>query len=102
MSTGAISPFHPVATVSVSSGTVSANALLAGKGDAVLVTNPTAALAYVNFGSDSMVQATASDMPVLPNSRVLLGAGPFVTYGATLLTSGSGSILFTRGRGSTL
>lgn len=102
MSTGAISPFHPVATVSVSSGTVSANVLLAGRGDAVLVTNPTASLAYVSFGSDSTIQATVADMPVLPNSRVLLSAGPFVTYVASLLASGSGSILFTRGRGSTL
>ena len=100
MSTGAISPFQPVATVAVASGTVTANTRLAGSGDAVLVTNPTASLAYVSFGSDSTAQATTADMPVLPNGRVLLNAGPLVLYCAALLTSGSGSVLFTRGTGS--
>lgn len=100
MSTGANSPFYPVASVTVASSTVSANTPLLGNGGTMLVTNASSSLAYVNFGSDSTVQATNGDMPILPNSKVLLSVGYLVTYGASMLTSGSGSVLFTRGTGS--
>jgi hypothetical protein len=71
-----------------------------GSGEAVLVTNPTASLVYVRFGSDPTVQATVADTPVLPNSRMLLRCGPLVSYCAALLASGTGSVMFTHGDGS--
>ena len=102
MSLGAANAFQPAATVAVASSTVSANAQLAGGGESVLITNPNASLLYVRFGSDATVQATTSDTPVLPNSRILLRCGPLVTYFATILASGSGSVMFTRGDGSSI
>jgi hypothetical protein len=91
----------PVATVAMASGIVSTNVQLAGGGETILITNPTTSLAYVRFGSDSTVQATITDTPLLPNSRILLRCGPMVTYCAAILSSGNGSIMFTRGDGST-
>jgi hypothetical protein len=43
-----------------------------------------------------------ADMPVLPNSRVMLAVNFLITYAATVLTSGSGAVLLTRGDGSYL
>ena len=36
------------------------------------MTHPTASLAFVRFGADQTVAATNADMPVLPNTRVML------------------------------
>lgn len=84
----------------MAASTVSANVKLAGNGDAVLVTNPTASLAYIRFGSDPTIQATIADTPLLPNSKILLRCGHLVSYCATILDSGSGQVMFTRGDGS--
>ena len=74
-----------------------------------MVTNTTAAIAYVRFGADPsvtavnpLVTAAATDMPVLPNGRVMLAVNSLITYAAVVLASGSGAILLTRGDGSYL
>ena len=100
MSTGATNPFQPTATVTLASSATSATILLGGQGEIVLITNPTASLAYVRFGSDPTVQATVGDTPILPNSKILLRCGLLISYCAAILSSGSGSIMFTRGEGS--
>jgi hypothetical protein len=100
MPLGSISPFRPTGTVSVSINNVSANALLTGGGDSVVVTNPSNALAYIRFGADSTVVASTSDMPVLPGDRVILSVNSLITYGAAVAPSGSGIVLFSRGDGS--
>lgn len=100
MAVGAISPFRPTGTVSLSASTTSGSVSLLGAGDSVVVTNTTGVLAYVRFGADPSVTASASDMPVLPNGRAMLCVNQLVSYGAGVLTSGGGSILFTRGDGS--
>ena len=69
MPLGSVSPFRPTGTVSVSAGNVSSNTPLSGGGDSVVVTNATAALAYVRFGSDTTVNASTTDMPVLAGNR---------------------------------
>jgi hypothetical protein len=102
LSLGAANAFQPSATVTVASSTASANAPLAAGGESVLITNPNSALLYVRFGSDPTVQATTGDTPVLPNSRILLRCGPLVSHFATILASGSGSVMFTRGDGSNI
>ena len=102
MSTGAINPFQPTATVTLASSTVSANVQLAKGGESLLITNTTSSLAFVRFGSDATVQATSSDTPILPNSKMLLACGHFVSYCAAILGSGSGSVMFTRGDGSSI
>jgi len=89
-------------TVAMAANTVSANVQLTGGGESVLITNPTSSLAYVRFGSDPTVQATTSDTPILPNSKILLRCGPLVSWCAAILGSGSGSVLFTRGDGSSI
>ena len=100
MAIGSTQPFRPAGTVSLAAGTGSGNVALAGGGESVVVTNTAAALAYVRFGADPSVAATAADMPVLPGARVMLAANPLITYAAAVLVSGSGSVLFTRGDGS--
>jgi hypothetical protein len=100
MAIGSIQPFRPAGTVGLAAGTGSASIALAGGGETVVVTNPTTALAFVRFGADPSVTATPADMPVLPGARVMLAANPLITYAAAVLTSGSGSVWFTRGDGS--
>ena len=100
MAMGSTQPFRPVGTVSLAAGTGSTAVALAGGGESVVVTNTAGTLAFVRFGADPSVAATTADMPVLPGSRVMLAANSLITYAAALLTSGSGSVLFTRGDGS--
>ncbi len=102
MAIGSVMPFRPTGTVSLSAGTTSASVTLAGGGDSVVVTNLASSLAYIRFGGDSSVTASAADMPVLPNGRVMLGVNSLISYGAAVLVSGSGSVLFSRGDGSYL
>ena len=100
MPLGSVSPFRPTGTVSVSVGNVSTNVSLSGGGDSVVVTNTTTALAYVRFGSDPTVTASISDMPVLPASRLILSVNSLISYAAAISSSGTGSVLFSRGDGS--
>jgi hypothetical protein len=100
MPLGSVSPFRHTGTVVVSVGNVSANALLIGGGDAMVVTNSTSNLVYVRFGSDPTVTADFSDMPILAASRVILSVNSLISYAAAISPSGSGSVLFSRGDGS--
>jgi hypothetical protein len=67
-----------------------------------VVTNSSAVLVYVRFGSDTTVTATTADMPVLAGSRVILSVNSLIRYAAAITPSGSGTVLFSRGDGSTL
>jgi len=102
MATGSITPFRPTGTASLSASTASATIALAGGGDSIVVTNTTAALAYVRFGADATlsVSVASADMPVMANSRVMLSVSRFVSHAAAILAAGSGTLLFTRGDGS--
>ena len=100
MPLGSVSPFRPTGTISVSVGSVSSNTALPGGGDSVVVTNTTGALAYIRFGSDSTVIASAVDMPILANSRLILSVNSLISFAAAISPTGSGSILFSRGDGS--
>ena len=99
--TGAVAPFQPVGTVTIAASTVSANGALPPGGDAVLVTNSTAAVAFVRVDVGSPV-ATAADTPVLPGSARLLAAPSTVTAVAVLLSAGSGGVYVTRGSGTAI
>jgi hypothetical protein len=100
MPLGSVSPFRPTGTISIATSNVSTNTPLAGGGDSVVVTNPSSALTYIRFGADPNIVASTSDMPVLPNSRIILSVNSLITYGAAVVPTGSGSILFSRGDGS--
>ena len=102
MATGSITPFRPTGTVSLSAGTASASRSLVGGGDSVVVTNLAASVAYVSFGADASVVATIADMPIIPNTQVMLAVNDLIGYVAAVLSSGSGVVLFTRGDGSYL
>jgi len=56
----------------------------------------------VRFGADQTVAATNADMPVLPNTRVMLSVNSLIAYAAAVLAAGSGTVLFSRGDGSFL
>ena len=102
MATGTTSGFRPTGTIGLTAGTISTNVMLLGGGETVVVTNTATTLAYVRFGTDLTVMAANSDMPVLPNSRILLSVNTLVSTAAAVLTSGSGTVLFSRGDGSFL
>lgn len=100
MPIGSVSPFRPTGTVSVSVGSVSANVRLSGGGDSVVVTNTASSVAYVKFGSDPTTAAATSDMPILPNNRLILSINSLITYAAAVSPAGAGAVLFSRGDGS--
>jgi hypothetical protein len=100
MPLGSVSPFRPTGTVSVSVGAASANVPLSGGGDSVVVTNTSTNLAYIRFGSDPTLTASASDMPILAGTRLILSINSLISYAAAVSPSGSGSLLFSRGDGS--
>lgn len=100
MALGAVSPFRATGTVALNASTGSSSVALSTGGESVVVTNTTDTLAYVRFGADPTVSAGMSDMPVLPNSHVILCINTLVRYAAGILMAGTGSILFTRGDGS--
>ncbi len=102
MSIGSTMPFRPTGTVILSASTASSNVPLIGGGESVVVTNTSSSLAYIRFGADGTLIASAADMPVLPNSHIMLGVNSLISYAAAILTSGSGSVLLTRGDGSYL
>src|ERR1700761_2465901 len=102
MPIGSVSPFRPTGTVGLATTSVSSNTQLVGGGDSVVVTNPSTALAYVRFGSDATVIASTSDMPVLPNSYIILSVNSLITYAAAVAPSGTPTILFSRGDGSVI
>ena len=102
MPLGSVSPFRPTGTASVAGGTAAANVALVGGGDSVVVTNASSSLAYIRFGSDATVVATAADMPVLPGSKVILSVNSLISFASAIVPSGSGTVLFSRGDGSTI
>jgi hypothetical protein len=51
------------------------------------------------LGTGSLT-ADATDMPVPPGVQVLLSVNPSVTAAAVVLSSGAGTLYFTRGTGS--
>jgi hypothetical protein len=102
MPIGSVSPFRPTGTVSVPVSNVSANARLLGGGDSIVVTNATASIAYFRFGSDPTLAASAYDMPILANSRLILAVNSLISYAAAISPSGTGTILFSRGDGSVI
>jgi hypothetical protein len=100
MPSGSVSPFRVSGTASLSAGASSLSVRLTGGGDTIVVTNSSSSIAFVRFGSDSTVAASAADMPVLGSSKVLLSVNSLITYGAVIMPSGSGTIYFSRGDGS--
>lgn len=103
MTIGANQPLKLGTTTVVSAGTTSSNTQLVGGGETVLVTNLSSAVAYVGFGADSTAAATtAASMPIVGSGRAMLGIGPGPTWGAVVLSTGTGSVAFTRGDGSTI
>jgi hypothetical protein len=101
MSTGSTQPFRPAGTVSVAASTSAANAVLVGGGSAVLVYNASSGTAFVRLGAATGLTVTVADTPVPAGARMLLGAGPFVSYAAVVLSSGIGTVYFTLGDGDT-
>jgi len=101
MSTGSTQPFRPAGTVSVAASTSSANVALTGGGTTVLVYNSSAATAFFVLGAASSLSASPTNTPVPAGARMLVEAGPFVTYAAAVLASGTGSVYFTIGDGDT-
>lgn len=100
MASGASLPFRPAGTVSVAASTTAEAAALVSGGSSILVFNDSGAVAFIRFGMNTGVAASASDTPVPAGARMLLDAGTLVTHASALLASGTGTVYFTRGDGS--
>lgn len=100
MSIGSTQPFRPSGTVTLNASTAATNAAMLGVGEAALVTNATAGIAFLRFGTDNTVTATKADTPILPGVRMLIHAGELASTVSVVLGSGSGSVYVTRGDGT--
>jgi len=91
-----------VGIVAIAASTTSAGAALPPGGDTVIVTNPTAALAWVTLAGGTTVPTAAAGTgyPVLPGQRRVIGGNSLITQVAAILGSGSGTIYVETGTGS--
>ncbi len=101
MATGSTQPFRPAGTASLAASTTSSAIALAGGGSAVLVYNASSATAFFRLGAATGLTALNTDTPLPPGARMLVDGGPFVTYAAAVLSSGTGTVYFTLGDGDT-
>lgn len=99
MSVGAVQPFQPSYTISLSASTVATSANLSAGGTSVLVTNAAADYAFVRLGSVG-VSATPTDTPVPAGARLLLHAPEPVAAISVVLNSGTGTVFVSRGSGT--
>jgi hypothetical protein len=99
------SPSYP--TVSAASGAgsssspVALTAYSASVGKQVLVSNPSAQLAFVKFGPSTAaapLAAAVTDTPVLPASQRIFTIGPDVSH-AAVIASAAATVYFTSGHG---
>lgn len=96
---GSVQPFRMAGVVTIAASTAAASVSLAGAGDDLVVTNTSAAVAFVVFDSTA---TAANGFPVLPGSRVLLGGARLATSVSVILASGTGSVVVARGDGSAI
>lgn len=98
----------PVGTLVASTTVAATNAATAGiipggntSGAQVQIANQSAAWAYVNFGIAGAVTAAtvAASYPIAPGAVVVLTAAAEVTGVSVILSTGTGSVTFTRGSG---
>jgi hypothetical protein len=101
MSTGSTQPFRPAGTATVAASTSAQTVALVGGGNAVLVYNASGATAFFRLGGATGLTATTADTPVPSGRQMLVGGGPFVSYAAVMLSTGTGSVYFTLGDGDT-
>lgn len=95
-------PFLPIgATVSQAATTASAGGTASGwEGlDTVEITNATGAVAHVAIGAGAQT-ATTANYPVMPGVTVVVSKAPHATSYAVILTSGSGTVYLTPGKGA--
>ncbi len=99
MASGSTQPFRPAGTASVAASATSAAVRLSGGGQAVLVYNASGATAFFKLGAAAGLTALNTDTPVPAGARMLVDGGPFVSYAAAVLSSGTGTVYFTLGDG---
>lgn len=93
-------PFSPNGATAVLSGsTTSASGTLNGSGNTVRVFNASSAVAFVRFGIGAPT-AVATDVPVGAGGTAFFSVQPDATHAAAILSTGTGSVHFTRGMGA--
>jgi hypothetical protein len=103
VSSGTNPAFSQTGLVTIAASTTTANATLPTGGDTLVVTNPTAALAWVAVGGGTPGAAVAGvGYPILPGAVRAIGAGVFASWIAVILNTGAGSIYVETGTGSAL
>jgi hypothetical protein len=102
LSSGSNPPFSQSGVATIAASTTSASALLPAAGDVLVVSNPTAAVAWIAVGG-GVTPGTAvagAGYPVLPAGRRIIGIGSLVTWVAAVLSTGSGAVYVETGTGS--
>ncbi len=92
MTVGSVNPAKPAGTIAIT--TVAATSVvgtLPDFGDAVVITNTTSGVVFARVGAQNSFAASVTDYPVLPNSRALLAAGPYISFLAIYAPSGATS-----------
>ncbi|MGA9865713.1 MAG: hypothetical protein WBQ75_04655 [Acetobacteraceae bacterium] len=99
MSVGAVQPFQPSYTLSLTVSTTAVTKTLPPAGTSVLVTNAASDYTFVRLGTPGVL-ATANDIPVPAGARLLLHAPEPVGAISMLLNSGTGTVFVSRGTGT--
>lgn len=90
MTVGSVNPAKPAGTVALTTSVgASVNARLPDVGDSLVITNTTSGVVFAKCGPQASAAATEADYPILPNSRALMAAGPYVNFVAIYAPSGA-------------
>ena len=102
MAVGSVQPFILSGAVSVAAtGSVGVGSLpLGAVGDVMVVTNTSAAAAYVAFGGNVAAIGGSSTSVILPGSKRVFAWNAYMAGASVLLASGTGAVVFELGSGT--
>ena len=90
MTVGSVNPAKPAGTMAITTvAAASVNAALPNIGDSLVITNTSASIVFAKAGPQNTVTASAADYPILPNSRALMAAGPYINFIAVFAPTGA-------------
>ena len=92
-------PFRSAQTIMITASTTAVSGSFTAKGPAVVVTNPTSYIAFVDLTGNA---ATTSSFPVLPGQKVLLSGGTTTPSISVIFPTGSGNVYASIGNGTSI
>lgn len=93
-------PLNVSASTVAASGSLPSTAAQNSDNVSIRVVNETTAVAYLSFGTTNVAAATvANGIHMLPNSERIFRVAADITNVSVLLSTGTGTVSFTRGDG---